>query len=130
MTTNYQKIYERLGYLFYAIAAADRVVSTAEVEKLKEMVRKLWVPAEDSMDEFGTDAAQYITISFDYLMNEGVDPEIAFEEFTNYYNEHKGVFTPELRRNIKYTAQALAKAFKGQNKREAELIAELESVLG
>ncbi len=129
MVINYQKIYEKLGYLFYAVASADKVVTTAEVERLKEMIQKLWLPAEPSTDEFGTDAAHYIWISFDYLMNEGVDADIAFDEFRRYYLEHKDHFPDEMRKNIKMTCREIAGAFRGPSKRELETLQDVEDLL-
>jgi len=129
MVTNYQRIYEKLGFLFYAIAVADNVVTNAEMDSLKEMVQKIWVPAEDSTDEFGTDAAQYIFISFDYLVNEGVGAETAFVEFEDYYSEHSAAFDKEMKKNILSTAHGIAEAFKGENSKESAILARLESLL-
>lgn len=129
MKINYQRIYERLGFLFYAIAAADNVVTTAEVSRLKEMVGKLWGPAESSTDEFGTDAAQYISISFEYLMNEGVEADMAFEEFSNYYQDHRAAFSDDVKENIRATAHAIAEAFKGENSLESAYLEKLEDLL-
>lgn len=122
---NYQRIYEKLGYLFYALAAADNVVPPREADRLREMVKKIWVPLENSTDEFGTDAAFYIDISFEYLLNEGIDAAEAFQEFENYYLEHSGAFSKGLHDKIKTTASAIAQAFRGKNKKESAMLQRL-----
>src|SRR5688500_18154421 len=104
---NHQKIYEKLGYLYYALAAADIVVPAQEADRLRELVKKIWVPVEDSKDEFGTDAAYYIDISFEFLLNEGMDADEAFQEFENYYVDHSAAFSKEIDERIKTTAKAI-----------------------
>lgn len=122
---NYQRIYEKLGYLFYALAAADNVVPPREADRLREMVKKIWVPLENSTDEFGTDAAFYIDISFEYLLNESIDAAEAFQEFENYYLEHSAAFSKGLHDKIKTTAKAIAQAFRGKNKKESAMLQRL-----
>ncbi|MGC1241500.1 MAG: hypothetical protein WA874_07920 [Chryseosolibacter sp.] len=126
---NYQRIYEKLGFLFYAIAAIDHDCEPGEADGLREMVRKFWLPIEDSTDEFGTDAAYYIDISFEYLLNEGFDAEEAFQEFENYYAEHSSVFSKTIKEKIKMTARAITHAFKGKNRKEATALKRLSRLL-
>ena len=126
---NYQKIYEKLGYLFYALAAADSDVPAREADRLREMVRKIWLPIEDSTDEFGTDAAYYIDISFEFLLNDGMDAEEAFQEFENYYVDHSPAFSEGIAEKIKTTAKAVAQAFKGKNKKESAMLKRLNRLL-
>jgi len=129
MVINYQKIYEKLGYLFYAIAAADQHVKFSEEKKLRELVTQKWVPLENSTDEFNTDAAYYISIAFDYLLAEGVSAEEAFRVFQEYYTEHKSAFDQNLKKQITATAQAIAQAFARKNQQEQKLLAELSRLL-
>lgn len=42
---------------------------------------KHWLPLEASLDDFGTDSAHYITISFDFAMAEEMDADRAFQSF-------------------------------------------------
>lgn len=127
---NYQRIYEKLGYLFYAVAAMDHHVAPGEADTLRDTVKKIWVPIEDSTDEYGTDAAYYIDISFEYLLNEGTDPEEAFQEFERYYSEHSAVFSKAIKDKIRATAKAITHAFKGRNKKESAALKRLAAVLG
>lgn len=130
MTTNYQKIYEQLGNLFFAIAMADNEVRPREVARLKELVSNEWVPMEHSTDEFGTDAAFYIYISFDYLTDTFTTAQEAFDTFADYYQVHQAVFSDQLKMKIRDTAVAIAGAFKGMNKAELLYIEKLNLLLG
>lgn len=130
MKTNYQKIYEQLGKLFYAIAMADNEVRPREVKRLKELVSKEWVPLESSTDEFGTDAAYYIYISFDYLTDTFTTARQAFDAFAEYYEVHKAYFNNGLKEKIRTTAYQIADAFRGMNKAEHEYLERLDQLLG
>ena len=48
--------YQKTGELFYAIAAADKVVRKKEYQSLKKMVQQEWKGLDDVKDEFGVDA--------------------------------------------------------------------------
>jgi hypothetical protein len=130
MVVNYQRIYEHAGYLFYAIAAADGAVKDAELAVIKDLINKEWLPLEDSTDEFGTDAAHYIFMSFDILMDRGTSADEAFEVFKDYFDAHKNAFTEPVRQKILMTATAVARAFAGQNKAESKYLKELKRMVG
>jgi hypothetical protein len=129
MKLNYQKLYENLGYLFYAIAAADQHVHREEIDKLKILVGKEWLPLENSTDSYGTDAAHYISIAFEYLLSEGMSSEDAYKVFSDFYDESEAGFSKDLKRKIKSTATAIAGAFGGKNKKEQLLIGELNRLM-
>lgn len=130
LVLNYRRIYEKLGYLFYALAASDGRVRTEEQSSLQKAVASTWLAYEDSTDEYDTDSAEYILIAFDYLAAERVDPEDAYQVFEEYYLEHEWVFDRTMKRKILSTAYSLAYAFRGENKKEAVLIRRLETLLG
>ncbi|GIV34427.1 MAG: hypothetical protein KatS3mg031_1962 [Chitinophagales bacterium] len=124
-----QLLYERLGNLFYAIAAADRGVRQKEETRLLEKIQSIWAPAESSSDAFGTDLAHYIFISFDFLHAQQADPETAFRQFEDFYRTHASAFSPQVKKNILRTAEAIAEAFSGINKCERAYLSRLEKLL-
>lgn len=128
-TMNYETLYEKLGHLFYAIASADKHVHPAEFERLKTLVSKEWLPLEDSTDAFGTDAAHYISIAFDYLQSEGVSSAEAFAVFSAYYEDNTSKFTQAIKKKILSTASAIADAFGTTNKKEKESLNTLKRLL-
>lgn len=131
MTTanTYIKIYTSLGYLFYSVAAGDGTVRTAEVDELKRLVKEKWLPLEGSRDEFGTDAAHYIEMSFDFALGEEMDGEEAYERFTDEYPELAPHFDAGLKRTVRETAAAIADAFYGTNKEEQKHLEQIGRLL-
>jgi hypothetical protein len=129
MIINYQKIYEQLGYLFYAIASADRHSRNKEFEILKQDIEKEWIPHENSTDEFGTDAANYIYFTFDNLLDREYDPNDAFESFKEYFEMHSDAFDDKLRKRINKTVAHMANAFVHKNKTETHILKELHKLL-
>ncbi len=128
MIVNYLKIYEQLGYLFYALASADKHLRIKEYEILKKDIEREWIPLESSTDEFGTDAANYIYFTYDSLVEQDLSPIEAFNSFRDYFELHAGAFDEVVRRKIKTTAEHMAKAV-GNNKTEAYIIKELKRLL-
>jgi hypothetical protein len=129
MKINYQKLYENLGYLFYAVAAADQHVQRDEIEKLKTLVGKEWLPLENSIDPYGTDAAHYISIAFEYLLTESMPSEEAYKVFADYYTQTNAALPKDLKRKIKTTATAIASSFGGRTKSEQRYIDELSRLM-
>lgn len=126
---NYERIYEKLGYAFYAIAASDGIVRREEIRALREALDYSWLNFEDSRDQFGTDSAQYILFSFEYLLSSGASAADAYAIFEEYYVEHESAFNKTFKRKIISTAHAVADAFRGENLAERRILARLENLL-
>ena len=125
-TTAYQDMYASSGYLFYGIAASDGRIAKAEGQKLKEEVTKHWLPLENSRDEFGTDAAHYIGISFDYANDQEMDAEEAFAKFLDDYQQEPARYDHTMKELILKTASAIASSFAGKNKAELVRLSRLQ----
>ena len=121
--------YQQLGKLFYCIASADKNVQSEEVAQLKKLVKKQWVPQEESLNEFGDDAAYQIEIVFDWLMANEWHCKNLIPDFKKYKKNHPSLFTPKMNDLILQTANAIAKSFSGEQKTELDLIQELTEVL-
>ncbi|RZS99682.1 hypothetical protein [Aquimarina brevivitae] len=117
--------YENLGKLFYAMAAADKVVRKTEVDALKKLVTKEWVPIKQDTDEFGSDTAFQIESVFDWLDNEGTKAQEAFQDFKDYYVTHQEFFSTAIKTKIRQTCDAIAASFSGKNKSELAMLANL-----
>lgn len=125
-----KELYQNLGKLFYAVAMADKNVRPIEVEKLRESIKEHWLELDEAEDEFGTDASYQIEIVFHWLQEEEKDGKMYFEEFQDYYKDHKGFFTPEIKSLIWKTADKIAYAFAGKNKSELILLNKLKLLFG
>lgn len=121
--------YQQLGKLFYSIASADKDVQKEEVAQLKKLVKKQWVPQEESLNEFGDDAAYQIEIVFDWLMANEWHIRNVIPDLINYKKEHPSIFNPHMNALILKTAHAIAESFSGEKKLELVLINELSEIL-
>ncbi len=124
----YEDLYTVLGKLFYHIAYADKKIQPAEREKLHELVISNWKPLESSKDKYGTDNAEIIEFAFDFEDAESF-ADTGFEEFENFYNLYKKMFTPEINSNISGTAKAVAAAYRGENEAEHKALKKLQHLL-
>lgn len=121
--------YQKLGRLFYAIAAADKVVHQNEFETLKKLVKDSWAEARELEDEFHSPAAFQIEIVFDWLEYQHLPASESFKDFIYYLKKHPSKFTEERKRRIWNTANAIAGAFSGQNKSELIMLTKLKLAL-
>lgn len=128
-TLDYKKFYSGLGKLLYAMADIDHVISPAEKKALQEMVRDELVPAEKNTDEFGTDAAFYAEIEFDYLDETITSSDVALDSFLNYVEEHQHLLDQRMRSLCFRLVERLAAAYYGKNKKENELLQLLKTKL-
>lgn len=121
--------YQKMGELFYAIAAADKVVQEEEFATLKALVAQQWKNLDDYEDSFHTDAAYQIEIVFDWFDYEQLDAGDCFDSFADYKKDHPKLFTPERKKLIWDTANAIAGAFAEKNKSELVMLAKLQKLL-
>ncbi|QNJ99070.1 hypothetical protein [Constantimarinum furrinae] len=118
--------YQKLGELFYAIAASDNVVRRSEYIELTRFVEEEWKAKDDFEDQFGTDAAYQISIVFEWFDYESMEADDCFESFSEYYKDHKNLFSEERKILILNTVQEIADAFSGTNKSELIMITKLQ----
>lgn len=119
--------YQNVGKLFYAVAYADKVVRQEEVEELKKVIETVWLPLEDTEDEFGMDNAFNIEFMFQYLNESKESAEQAFADFKLYAAANKGMFSEYIKEITVNTSTTIADAFLGTNKAEKQMIEDLSS---
>jgi hypothetical protein len=112
------KFYQNLGKLFYAVAAADRVVREQEIIRLKEIIRQEWLPLDDAVDDFGTDAAYQMQTVFDWLKEHNAEADACLKSFKSFMDKHSSLFTVQVMEKIWKTVNSVASAFAGKNKSE------------
>lgn len=121
--------YQQLGKLFYSLASVDNNVHEVEMAQLKQIVKKKWLPLENSLNEFGDDAAYQIEIVFDWLVENDWNIGKIIPDFEIFKKEHPHLFTPQVNDLILKTAKAITNSFSGKNKSESVLIDQLRGVL-
>jgi hypothetical protein len=122
-------LYQEIGQLFYAIAAADKVVRKAEYDALRKLVKQEWSSLDTYTDEFGVNAVYQMEIVFDWFDYEQLDGNDCFESFASYYKDHKKLFSETQKQLIWKTANAIANSFSGTNKSELILLTKLHLLL-
>lgn len=122
--------YQKLGYLFYSIAAADHRVSTSEKEVLLALIVEDWLSLDEATDAYGTDSAYQIQILFDFLNEKSFDAENAWSIFERYFKSHITSFDDDIIDRIFHTAARIADGLNGRNKSEVRALARLHLLLG
>ena len=121
--------YQKMGELFYSIAAADKVVRKEEYDTLKRIVSDQWKNLDEYEDPFHTDAAHQIEVVFDWFDYEQLDANDCFESFADFYKEKRSLFNQERKELIWKTTNAIATSFAGKNKSEVILLAKLKNLM-
>ncbi|EDM45172.1 hypothetical protein SCB49_03589 [unidentified eubacterium SCB49] len=118
--------YQKLGELFYAIAASDKSVRKEEYAALTKLVDKEWTTIDEYKDAFKRDAAYQISIVFEWFDYEQMDAEDCFESFCDYYKAHESLFTEKRKKLIQKTISKIASAFNDVNKGELIMLAKIQ----
>ena len=113
-----KELYPKLGHLFYAVAIADGIIESAEIKKLKQTVKERWLQAEESNDEFGSNAAFQIISVFDWLEAKQISGDVAYDAFAAFFRKNRQLVDTAMRENILQTAVDISLAFRGENKNE------------
>lgn len=122
----YQELYSEIGKLLYAVADVDGAINKEEKKALYDMVRRELVPAESHKDEFGTDAAYYAEIEFDYLEEQELDSDTAFNSFIDFVDDHGSAFDERMKKVCIHMAEEIANAYHKNSEKEAILIKKLK----
>jgi len=120
------ELYENLGKLFYGVAIADGTVHIKELDKLKEILRDSWLNIDNIEDRYHTDAAYRIETVFDWLLEYDKKSEECFDDFVEFYGDHKQLFPKHIKSLIKETSNAIANSFLGKNKSELIVLAKID----
>jgi len=125
----YKNFYSEVGKLLYALAKADGNITDVEIKAIHKLVLEDLVPLEDSTDEFGTDSAFYVEMEFDYLNENLYDPDVAFNSFIDYVEEHYTAFDDKLKQAVYRVAETLINSFHETNIQDHRIILKLKEIL-
>ncbi len=122
--------YQNIGQLFYAIAAADKVVRKAEYDALKTMVLNHWKKFEEDQAYYQEPVAYQMEVVFEWFDYEQMDAQDCFDSFSDYAKDNPKVFSKEKKKLIVKTAEAIASSFAGKNKSELIMLTKLKMLFG
>lgn len=123
------KFYENLGFLFYSLTYCDRKVTPSEKAIIKDLVNKIWLNLEPSLDEYGYDAAYQIEAITDWLFEEELPAPVAFKRFVDFVEGHPGFIDQKMANIIFASAHSIASASARRNKSELGYLYQLQGVL-
>ncbi len=118
------KFHQALGYLFYAVASADKIVAPKEVATLKQLISRAWLPLFRQ-----SEIVFQIQFTFDKLSKEEVSSRTAFEVFKKYKRANRGSFNDQRKKHIWTTVNSIAETINGKNKSELILLSQLSVLL-
>tara|TARA_B100000949_G_scaffold187712_1_gene170285 strand:+ start:461 stop:865 length:405 start_codon:yes stop_codon:yes gene_type:complete len=123
------EFYEVMGRLFYAIVAADGVVTANEEKCLKRMVCSHWVCMEEVKDRFHTCNPKEILRAFDQALFKRMNSEECYNEFLAFKNENPELFPAVVKKLIWTTANVIVHSFPVLNRSETEMLGKLKHAL-
>lgn len=123
------KFYQKTAYMAYAVAAADKHVSAAEIKALKNEISEYWLGIELTKDSYGSDAAFQVEIVFDWLLEMDPGSERAFKMFAEYVEENRNFLTDDLKMTLIHLSNAIATSFHGANKSELNMLLRIQQLL-
>jgi uncharacterized tellurite resistance protein B-like protein len=124
-----QDFYEKLAYLFYAVAGVDGKVGQTEIAKLHEEVIGIWKKTDTDSHDFETSGGVEIEAIFEWLEEEGYDSRDAWQDFKDYAEANSYLFDKKMRDNIMHTCTEIADRYHRINKQEAELLVNIRKFL-
>lgn len=127
--TDTRRFYKELGNLFYAIAAADKIICEAERKKLDDEVQYCWKHFEKSKDRFGSDRAFLIEFEFETMEEMSETPANAFESFETYFKENEKEFDSHTKEQIFNSARHIAESMRKINQNELAYLMRLKDLL-
>lgn len=126
---NPRRLYKELGNLFYAIAAADKLIRPEERKTLHDEIMYAWKHFEDSQDRFGTDRAYLIEFEFESLEDESVSAATAYGLFEQYFQENSQEISQACRIKIFNSARHIAESVRKINQEELYYLTRLKAML-
>ena len=126
---DYREFYAELGKLLYAVADADGIISPQEKRQLQDLIRSRLTHREIHTDEYGTNDAWYAMFEFEVAEEQAMDPDLAFQSFSDYLDERGGEMDEDTRTLCLTLADRLAESYRHTNRKEEALIRKLREKL-
>ncbi len=126
---DYTTFYTELGRLAYAVARADGIVQTEEVDKICEFIGQE-IENTGSANHNLHDAVMGAGAEFNRLRKNNASAREAFTGFTGYLDSNISVFDARIKNLCLKVAIRVASANEGVNETESALIDKLKKKLG
>ena len=125
---DYSVFYTELGRLAYAVARADGIVQTEEVDKICEFIGQE-IENTGSANHSLRDAVLGAGAEFNRLRKNNASAREAFTDFTGYIDSNAPLFDARIKNLCLKVAFRIAAANEGVNETESALIDKLKKKL-
>ena len=125
---DYSVFYTELGRLAYAVARADGIVQTEEVDKICEFIGQE-IENTGSANHSHRDAVLGAGAEFNRLRKISASARETYTGFTNYIDSNAGIFDKRIKNLCIRVAMRIAAANEGVNETESALIDKLKKKL-
>lgn len=123
-----KEFYKELGRLAYAVARADGVIQSEEVDKVCDLIGlEIANTGDDSYDK--RDVILGAASEFNRLRTENASVREAFNGFTAYMEKNPTIFEPRIKNLCMKVALRIAGASEGVNETESALLDKLKKKL-
>lgn len=129
MKVNFDKIYEHIGYLFYALAAERGKLTSADRAKLARIIDHNWGILKEGKSPLQAHLKNDLMIGIDHAFDLSMNTKEAYALFENYYLLNKLPFNHTLKDKIFQTTHAVASAFLGNNSCHLQVVKDVEALL-
>lgn len=126
---NSRRFYKELGNLFYAIAAADKHISTKEKKVLDDEVQFAWKHYDKTTDRFGSDRAFLIEFEFETMEDIDEPAESAYQSFELFFKDYEKEIDDPTRTRIFNSARHIAEGVRKINQDELGYLVRLKKLL-
>lgn len=125
---NYSGLYSEIGRLAYAIASADGIIHSSEVEKICDFIgREIEQVSTDN--DISDEAVLQAVVQFNNLRNQNASAKDAYLGFLNFIDNQPELFTLRIKNLCINISMRIASAYEGIDETERALIDKLKKKL-
>jgi len=128
MSASEMTLYQKIGELFYALAATNSTIHDDDYKKLLHLVHEDWKQLDEPKGAFGSNASHQILNVLNWFDYEHMQARDCFENFVDYYTTYQKRFSEQKKKIIYKTAEKINTSFKNSNTIAPQMITELKSV--
>ena len=125
---DYSGLYTEIGRLAYAIASADGIIHSSEVEKVCDFIGRE-IEQVGSDDKISEEAVLQAVVEFNILRNQNASAKEAYLKFLNFIDDHSELFTLRIKNLCMNISLRIASAYEGIDETERALIDKLKKKL-
>ena len=125
---DYSGFYAEIGGLAYAIASADGIIHSSEVDKICDFIGQE-IEKADSDDNISGEAVLQAVVAFNNLRNQHASAKDAYLRFLNYIDHHSELFNQRIKNLCINISLRIASAHEGIDETERALIDKLKRKL-